>query len=170
MGITVIILQSKNDFSASNQFKIKLIDSYALSCNNYFSCNYYEMKELYPSKNSVFTPEMGDYPLVVKKGSFVNGTGLFPGACVLGIVYLGGDLYKVAHIPPGSIVTELTALLGQSCDGKIAVYQSNVEGFVEDLALGNVAKGKRVIIFTEAEALKRAFSTRDKKNAGLYTY
>jgi hypothetical protein len=70
--------------------------------------------------------------------------------CVLGIALLDSEklIFLVQHISPGSIVTELSAMLEMSADGGVIVYQSNVSGIIKELAAGTGT------VYTSIQAIK----------------
>ena len=106
--------------------------------------------------------DMGDVQ-IIKSGTEIVENGISRGACVLAIAKLGseGRFYRVSHIIPGQIERELKAMLKQSDNKQVTVFQSNVQGIVDDLA----SSGQ---IFTNERMIKSAFRDRDKGAGGLY--
>lgn len=114
------------------------------------------MSELEKQQREV-EPQMG-VPIVVRAGTFSVETGISFGACVLAVVLLEEGVYQIFHIPPGSIVNELTSMLARSANQSVAVFQGEVRGVVDTLVLG----GGTGTIYTGVQALKRAFRNRDR--------
>jgi hypothetical protein len=105
----------------------------------------------------IIKPEM-DKPIIVRGATVLIEVGISVGVCVLGIALLNPEelTYLVQHISPGNIVTELSAMLNMSADGRVIVYGRNVVGTVEDLATGSGA------VFTSTQAIKLFFGRQDK--------
>lgn len=106
--------------------------------------------------------EMGD-SIIVQAGTFIIEAGISFGACIIAIALIKEGIYQIAHIPPGVIINELSAMLQKSANQSVVVYQHNIKGVVDVLATG-AGTGT---IFTGIKAIKHTFKNRDRNSGGL---
>lgn len=106
--------------------------------------------------------EMGD-SIIVHAGTFIIEAGISFGACIIAIALIKEGIYQIAHIPPGVIIDELSAMLEKSANQSVVVYQHNIKGVIDVLATG-AGTGT---IFTRIKAIKRTFKNRDRNSGGL---
>ncbi len=110
----------------------------------------------------ILKPEMNIIYTEVSPNTFIDESGINPGACILAIIKTG-DTFSLIHAMPGSIVRELTALFLQLPPGeKMVLFFTNTRGNIQKLY--DYTKGVQNGTSIHGEILIRPNKTKKAKN------